>query len=115
MKLEQRDRKFLGRDSDAEEFQVARTEGSCVVDANGKRYIDESCEHCLADERKINEASLLSWFLWFCLLRRGLPGVLLCTVLSFARHRSRGPVIRDVLLQGDARNRAADDVESQVV
>jgi hypothetical protein len=36
VKLEQRARKFLGRDSDAEGLQVTRTEGSCVFDANEK-------------------------------------------------------------------------------
>lgn len=49
MKLEQRARKFLGRDSDAEEFQVARTEGSCVFDANGKRYIDFLAGWCVGN------------------------------------------------------------------
>ena len=47
MKLEQRARKFLGRDSDAEEFQVTRSEGSCVFDANGKRYIDFLAGWCV--------------------------------------------------------------------
>ena len=49
MKLEERARKFLGRDSDAEEFQVARTEGSCVFDANGKRYIDFLAGWCVGN------------------------------------------------------------------
>lgn len=49
MKLQQRARKFLGRDSDAEEFQVARSEGRCVVDANGKRYIDFLAGWCVGN------------------------------------------------------------------
>jgi 4-aminobutyrate aminotransferase-like enzyme len=49
VKLEQRARKFLGRDSDAEEFQVTRTEGSCVFDANGKRYIDFLAGWCVGN------------------------------------------------------------------
>lgn len=49
MKLQQRARKFLGRESDAEEFQVTRTEGSCVFDANGKRYIDFLAGWCVGN------------------------------------------------------------------
>jgi acetylornithine/succinyldiaminopimelate/putrescine aminotransferase len=49
VKLEQRARKFLGRDSDAEEFQVTRGEGSCVFDANGKRYIDFLAGSCVGN------------------------------------------------------------------
>jgi 4-aminobutyrate aminotransferase-like enzyme len=49
VKLEQRARKFLGRDSDAEEFQVTRTEGSCVFDADGKRYIDFLAGWCVGN------------------------------------------------------------------
>jgi 4-aminobutyrate aminotransferase-like enzyme len=49
VKLEQRARKFLGRDWDAEEFQVTRTAGSCVFDANGKRYIDFLAGWCVGN------------------------------------------------------------------
>ena len=49
MKLEQRARKFLGRDSDAEEFRVTRSEGSCIFDANGKRYIDFLAGWCVGN------------------------------------------------------------------
>jgi adenosylmethionine-8-amino-7-oxononanoate aminotransferase len=49
VKLEQRARKFLGRDSEAEEFQVTRTEDSCVFDANGKRYIDFLAGWCVGN------------------------------------------------------------------
>lgn len=49
MKLEQRARKFLGRDSDAEQLQITRTEGSCVFDGNGKRYIDFLAGWCVGN------------------------------------------------------------------
>src|SRR5438093_1954260 len=49
--------------------------------------------------------------LWFRLLHRGL----LCAALSFAHERLRRLVIGHVLLRGHARDRAADNVESQVL
>ena len=39
---------FLGRDEDAE-LQVARSEGSCVFDAKGKRYIDFMMGWCVGN------------------------------------------------------------------
>jgi adenosylmethionine-8-amino-7-oxononanoate aminotransferase len=49
VKLAQRARKFLGRDSDADDFQIARTTGSCVFDAHGKRYIDFLAGWCVGN------------------------------------------------------------------
>lgn len=49
MRLEQRARKFLGRDSDAEDFQVTRTKGSYIFDAHGKRYIDFLAGWCVGN------------------------------------------------------------------
>lgn len=49
MKLEQRARKFLGRDPDGEDFQVTRTDGSYVFDGNGKRYIDFLAGWCVGN------------------------------------------------------------------
>jgi acetylornithine/N-succinyldiaminopimelate aminotransferase len=47
--FEQRARKFLGRDAEAEDFQVTRTEGSYVFDAHGKRYIDFLAGWCVGN------------------------------------------------------------------
>jgi len=38
--LKQADKKFLARESDAEDIQVARTSGSFVYDVRGRKYID---------------------------------------------------------------------------
>ena len=49
MNLRRLDRKYLGRESDAEDLQVARTEGAFVYDARGKRYIDFLSGWCVGN------------------------------------------------------------------
>jgi adenosylmethionine-8-amino-7-oxononanoate aminotransferase len=49
VKLAERARKFLGRGFDAEDFQVARTKGSYVFDAHGKRYVDFLAGWCVGN------------------------------------------------------------------
>ena len=49
MNLKQRDRKFLGRESEPEDIQVARTTGSFVYDARGRRYIDFLSGWCVGN------------------------------------------------------------------
>ncbi len=85
----------------------------------------------LLNESKAGSPSSL---LWFRLLHRGLLGAFLCAAaslenplkarpllhpryggVSLAHERPRRSVIGHVLLHGDARNGAADYVESQVV
>jgi adenosylmethionine-8-amino-7-oxononanoate aminotransferase len=48
MKL-QRDRRFLGRGSEPEDVEVARTEGCYVCDERGKRYIDFLSGWCVGN------------------------------------------------------------------
>jgi adenosylmethionine-8-amino-7-oxononanoate aminotransferase len=47
--LRQLDRKYLGRESDAQDLQVARTKGAFVYDARGKRYIDFLSGWCVGN------------------------------------------------------------------
>ncbi|MEA2166491.1 MAG: acetylornithine/N-succinyldiaminopimelate aminotransferase [Thermoanaerobaculia bacterium] len=49
MNLRQLDRKYLGRESEAEDIQVARTKGAFVYDARGKRYIDFLSGWCVGN------------------------------------------------------------------
>jgi adenosylmethionine-8-amino-7-oxononanoate aminotransferase len=49
MNLRQLDRKYLGRDSEAQDLQVARTKGPFVYDARGKRYIDFLSGWCVGN------------------------------------------------------------------
>lgn len=49
MNLRQRDRKFLGRESDAGDLEVARTNGSHLFDARGRRYIDFVAGWCVGN------------------------------------------------------------------
>ena len=49
MKLQQLDRRFLGRESEPEDVQVARTQGCYVYDARGKRYIDFLSGWCVGN------------------------------------------------------------------
>jgi adenosylmethionine-8-amino-7-oxononanoate aminotransferase len=47
--LRQLDRKYLGRESEAEDLQVARTKGAFVYDARGRRYIDFLSGWCVGN------------------------------------------------------------------
>lgn len=49
MNLRQLDRKYLGRESLAEDLQVARTKGAFVYDARGRRYIDFLSGWCVGN------------------------------------------------------------------
>jgi adenosylmethionine-8-amino-7-oxononanoate aminotransferase len=49
MNLRQLDRKYLGRESEAQDIQVARTKGAFVYDARGKRYIDFLSGWCVGN------------------------------------------------------------------
>jgi 4-aminobutyrate aminotransferase-like enzyme len=49
MNLKQRDSKFLGRESEAEDLQVVRTTGSFVYDARRRRYIDFLSGWCVGN------------------------------------------------------------------
>jgi adenosylmethionine-8-amino-7-oxononanoate aminotransferase len=49
MNLRQLDRKYLGRESEAQDLQVARTKGAFVYDARGKRYIDFLSGWCVGN------------------------------------------------------------------
>lgn len=49
MNLKQRDRKFLGRESEPEDIQVARTTGSYLFDTRGRRYIDFLSGWCVGN------------------------------------------------------------------
>src|SRR5438105_5215990 len=40
MPLKQSDQKYLGRDSETDDLQVTRSDGSFVYDSRGKKYID---------------------------------------------------------------------------
>jgi adenosylmethionine-8-amino-7-oxononanoate aminotransferase len=49
MNLRQLDRKYLGRESEAQDLQVTRTKGAFVYDARGKRYIDFLSGWCVGN------------------------------------------------------------------
>ncbi|HJQ40771.1 MAG TPA: aspartate aminotransferase family protein [Thermoanaerobaculia bacterium] len=49
MNLRQLDRKYLGRESPAQDLQVARTKGAFVYDASGRRYIDFLSGWCVGN------------------------------------------------------------------
>lgn len=49
MNLRQLDRKYLGRESEADDLQVARTKGAIVYDERGKRYIDFLSGWCVGN------------------------------------------------------------------
>jgi adenosylmethionine-8-amino-7-oxononanoate aminotransferase len=49
MNLKQRDRKFLARESDPEDIQVARTDGSFIFDVRGRKYIDFLAGWCVGN------------------------------------------------------------------
>ncbi|MBV8543683.1 MAG: aspartate aminotransferase family protein, partial [Acidobacteria bacterium] len=49
MSLRQLDRKYLGRESAAQDIEVARTKGAFVYDARGKRYIDFLSGWCVGN------------------------------------------------------------------
>jgi adenosylmethionine-8-amino-7-oxononanoate aminotransferase len=49
MNLRQLDRKYLGRESEAQDLQVARTKDAFVYDARGKRYIDFLSGWCVGN------------------------------------------------------------------
>ena len=47
--LRQLDRRYIGRESEAQDIQVARTKGAFVYDARGKRYIDFLSGWCVGN------------------------------------------------------------------
>jgi adenosylmethionine-8-amino-7-oxononanoate aminotransferase len=47
--LRQLDRKYLGRESEAQDLEVTRTKGAFVYDARGKRYIDFLSGWCVGN------------------------------------------------------------------
>jgi adenosylmethionine-8-amino-7-oxononanoate aminotransferase len=49
MKLRQLDRRFLARESEPEDVEVVRTDGCCVYDARGRRYIDFLSGWCVGN------------------------------------------------------------------
>jgi acetylornithine/succinyldiaminopimelate/putrescine aminotransferase len=49
MSLQQRDRKFVGREHAAEDLQVVRTDGTFVYDRQGKKYIDFLAGWCVGN------------------------------------------------------------------
>jgi len=49
MNLRQLDRKYLGRESAAQDIEVARTKGAFVYDARGRRYIDFLSGWCVGN------------------------------------------------------------------
>lgn len=49
MKLRQLDRRFLAREDEPEDIEVARTQGCCVYDERGKRYIDFLSGWCVGN------------------------------------------------------------------
>ena len=49
MNLRQLDRKYVGRESRAQDIQVARTKGAFVYDARGRRYIDFLSGWCVGN------------------------------------------------------------------
>jgi adenosylmethionine-8-amino-7-oxononanoate aminotransferase len=49
MSLAQRDRKYLGRESEPEDIQIVRTGGSYLFDARGRRYIDFLSSGCVGN------------------------------------------------------------------
>lgn len=49
MTIQQRDRKYLGRDSEPDDLQITRAEGSRVFDADGKSYIDFTSGWCVGN------------------------------------------------------------------
>ncbi len=49
MTTKQRDRKYLGRDSEPDDLQVTRAQGSRIFDADGKSYIDFTSGWCVSN------------------------------------------------------------------
>jgi adenosylmethionine-8-amino-7-oxononanoate aminotransferase len=49
MNLKQRDRKFLARESDPEDVEVARTAGNFIFDTRGRKYIDFLAGWCVGN------------------------------------------------------------------
>src|SRR2546423_7363108 len=49
MDLRRADKKFLARESDAEDIQVVRTKGSFLFDARGRKYIDFTAGWCVGN------------------------------------------------------------------
>src|SRR5688572_1930996 len=49
MTIKQRDCKYLGRDSEPDDLQITRAEGSHVFDADGRRYIDFTSGWCVGN------------------------------------------------------------------
>ena len=49
MTLKQRDRKYIGRDSEPDDLQVTRTQGNRIFDADGKSYIDFTSGWCVGN------------------------------------------------------------------
>lgn len=49
MTIKQRDRKYIGRDSEPDDFQVTRAQGSRLFDADGKSYIDFTSGWCVSN------------------------------------------------------------------
>ncbi|HKR65114.1 MAG TPA: aminotransferase class III-fold pyridoxal phosphate-dependent enzyme, partial [Thermoanaerobaculia bacterium] len=49
MKLRQLDRRFLAREDDPEDLEVARTSGCYVYDERGRRYIDFLSGWCVCN------------------------------------------------------------------
>jgi acetylornithine/succinyldiaminopimelate/putrescine aminotransferase len=49
MTTKQRDRKFLGRDEEADDLQIVRAAGSHVFGANGRNYIDFTSGWCVGN------------------------------------------------------------------
>jgi 4-aminobutyrate aminotransferase-like enzyme len=49
MTTRQRNRKYLGRDSEPDDLQVTRAQGSRVFDADGKSYIGFTSGWCVGN------------------------------------------------------------------
>src|ERR1051325_1538531 len=49
MTIKQRDRKFLGRESEPDDLQITRAEGSTVFGADGRRYLDFTSGWCVGN------------------------------------------------------------------
>src|SRR5436190_18805943 len=49
MDLRRADKKFLARESDAEDIQVVRTKGSFLFDVRGRKYIDFTAGWCVGN------------------------------------------------------------------
>src|SRR5688500_12976445 len=54
--VKQLDRRFLARDSAAEDMEVVKTRGSFVFDSRGKRYIDFVTGWCVGNLGWANDA-----------------------------------------------------------